>query len=48
VESVELDLMARIGIARYPEHGTSWNDVVHHADMDMYGLRSPQRARMDG
>lgn len=48
VGSVELDLMASIGIAQYPEHGTSWNDLVHHADMDMYRLRSTQRARMNG
>lgn len=35
-----IDLRASVGIAIYPDDGQNWEDLVHHADTEMYRLRA--------
>lgn len=42
VNEISLEVGASIGIAHYPEHGTKYSDLFHHADLAMYqGKHTP-------
>lgn len=47
IDGVDLALQASIGIAIYPDHGRCWEDLVRHADAEMYRTRADHRALPD-
>lgn len=38
-DGIEVSVSASIGVARYPEHGMTLDELVHHADQAMYVVK---------
>lgn len=44
IDGAHLSLQSSIGIAIYPDHGRQWEDLMRHADAEMYRMRADRRA----